>query len=421
MGWLNKLGFGNLNDIAPQTRALYGWDGSLKFTGDSYRPIAGGGHTESGVNINPETAMLHSAVYAAVNIISDTVSMMPRSIMIQTAQGDRQDKTHPYHRILKTEPSPFYTWQSLLKTWVANTLRWGNGYLRIHRNGIGRAVQFQILEHGDVQPFYTKVNGEEKLWYWVFGVMLPPRDVLHISCLGNDGVIGKSPITLAREAIGLGMAASETLSKFYKGGMKGKAVFTNPDTLDDESFQNLKGQIRENYKEDFFLLEGGTIANSLQISPNDAETLATRMFQIEDIGRMYRVPLTKLGVNLKTSAGNSLADQNIDFETDCILPWTMKIEAELNRKLLLPNEKEFLHFNLDESHVRGMDLVKRADYYHKRWLTGSITSNEIRLKEGELTQENDLMDTAFAQSGTIPMDRKYWNNKLITKELNADE
>jgi HK97 family phage portal protein len=399
---------------------LQGWDGSLSFTGDSYTGFTGG-YTESGVSVNPETAMLHSAVYAAVNIISDTVSLMPRSIMQKTTQGDKHDISHPYYKLLNTEPSPFYTWQSLTKTWVANTLRWGNGYIRIHRNGIGRAVQFQILEHGDIQPFYTKVNGEEKLWYWVFGEMLPPRDVLHITCLGNDGVIGKSPITLGREAIGLGLAASQTMSKFYKGGMKAKAVFSNPETLDDESFEHLRDQIKSNYNEDFFLLEGGTVASSLQISPNDAETLATRMFQIEDIGRIYRVPLTKLGVNLKTSAGNSLSDQNIDFETDCILPWTMKIEAELDRKLLLPGEKMEKFFNLDESHVRRLDIGKRADYYHKRWLTGSLTSNEIRLKERELTMENDLMDTPFAQSGTIPMDREYWNNNLITKELNADE
>ncbi len=377
--------------------------------------------TNAGEVINPETALLHSAVYAAVNIIADTIALLPRKIMRKDKKGDFVDSKHPLFYFLETEPSPYYTWYSLMHAWINNALRWGNGYIKIHRNGIGRVVRLQLLEHHECTPWFQKVSGNEDLWYYVHGQMIPPRDILHITCLGNDGVLGKSPITLARESIGLGLAASRTMANFYKTGLKSKAVFSTVENLTDESFDHLKKQIKGSVQEDFFLLEGGTTATSLQMSPADAETLSTRKFQIEDIARMYRVPLSKLGISDKTSVGNSLSEQNIDFETDCILPWAERIEQELNRKLLLSTERIECYFNLDERHLRRMDSTKRVDYFHKRWLTGSMTSNEIRLKEGEQILENELMNTPFAQSGTLPMNKEFWKNVKLDNNTKKNE
>ena len=136
---------------------------------------------------------------------------------------------------------------------------------------------------------------------------------------------------------------------------------------------------------------------------------------------MYRVPLSKLGISDKTSVGNSLSEQNIDFETDCILPWAERIEQELNRKLLLNTERIGVYFNLDERYVRRMDSQKRVDYYHKRWLIGSMTSNEIRIKEGEQVLENELMNTPFAQSGTLPMNPEFWKNVKLDNNTKKNE
>ena len=98
-----------------------------------------------------------------------------------------------------------------------------------------------------------------------------------------------------------------------------------------------------------------------------------------------------------------------------------RIEQELNRKLLLNTERIGVYFNLDERYVRRMDSQKRVDYYHKRWLVGSMTSNEIRIKEGEQVLENELMNTPFAQSGTLPMNPEFWKNVKLDNNTKKNE
>lgn len=417
-GFLTSLGFGKRVEIpfAAEVRSITN-RGSLSF--DNWSTYGSG--TFSGENVNPQNALTNSVVYASFNIIADSIALLPRSIKQRTAKGNTFAANHPVNLLYQTEPNPFMTWYTLMHAWIVNSLRWGNGFIQIHRNGVGRPNRFQLLENHECQIYYVKNLGVETLWYYVHGKMIPPRDILHISCLGSNGVEGDSIITLMAESIGLNVAAIKTMAKFYKSGLKTKAVFTSPEMLDDESFGHLKNQIQDNLNDDFFLLEGGTAATSLQMSPQDAEILSTRKFQIEDFARVLRVPLAKLGISGNTSVGNSLSEQNIDFETDCILPWAERIEQELNRKLLLPSEKLTYYHNLDENHIRRMDVTKRVDYYHKRWLIGSITSNQVRVLENELTMDNELMDTPFAQSGTVPMSPKYWDNKNLDNTLKNNE
>jgi len=143
-------------------------------------------------------------------------------------------------------------------------------------------------------------------------------------------------------------------------------------------------------------------ATSLTLSPADAEIIATRKFQIEDIARFYRVPLHKIG-DLSRSTNNNIEQQSTDFLTDCVIPWVEKIEQELKRKLLFTREKRDYLFNLDTSYLMRGDSKSRGEYYAKRFATSSITPNEIRALEGDNPFDDENADKLYAQMQMIPL------------------
>lgn len=377
-----------------------------------------GQSTNAGIFVNPQDADSFTAVYAAKKIISESIANLPLRLMQKTNGRTTEAINHNLFPLLVSEPNPFMTWFSFKESLVNNALTWGNGYARIFRNGSGQPVQLQILENSECMPYYVKMNGQETLYYYVFGELIEKRDIIHITCIGSNGVIGKSPLTIARESIALGIQAQNTMSKFYKGNLKSKAVFSTQDTLSDDAYNRLNQSIKESLSsdKDFFLLENGNNVSTLTMSPQDAETLATRKFQVEEIARMYRIPLHKMQ-SLDRSTNNNIEQQADDFKVDCLLPWSEKIEQEFKRKLLLTRDKGTHYFNLDIDYVLRADSVSRSIVYQNRFRTASITGNEIREREGENKLDNSMCDMPFVGSGDMPLDEKFWGAKQVDNKL----
>ena len=378
----------------------------------------GGKSTNAGISVSPSNADSFSAVYAAKKIISESIANLPLRLMVKDAGRTTEAINHSLFSILVSEPNPYMTWYNFKESLVNNALTWGNGYARIFRNGSGVPVQLQLLENNECTPYYLKQEGNEQLYYWVFGRLVEKRDIIHITCIGNNGIIGKSPISIARESIALGIQAQNTMSKFYKGNLKSKAVFSTQDTLTDEAYNRLNQSIKDSMSsdKDFFLLENGNNVTTLTMSPQDAETLATRKFQVEEIARMFRIPLHKMQ-SLDRSTNNNIEQQSDDFKVDCLLPWSEKIEQELKRKLLIGKDKANHWFNLDIDYVLRADSVSRSVVYANRFRTGSITPNQIREREGENRSDNEMCDMEFVGSGDMPLDPKIWSSKQMDNKL----
>lgn len=420
MNFFHKIGnfFENVSHLFEERSSS-----SIVYNGkkiDSWDEAFDRGSTNAGIYISPTNADQFTAVYAAKKIIAESMANLPLRLMSKQEGRTSEAINHSLFPLLATEPNPFMTWYSFKESLVNNALTWGNGYARIFRNGNGHPVQIQILENSECVPYYVKQDGQETLYYYVFGRMVEKRDIIHITCLGSNGVIGKSPISIAAESIGLGIQAQNTMSKFYKGNLKSKAVFSTQSELSDAAYTRLNSSIKDSLKgdKDFFLLENGNDVKTLTMSPQDAETLATRKFQVEEIARMYRIPLHKMQ-SLDRSTNNNIEQQADDFKVDCLLPWTEKIEQEFKRKLLLNKDKTTHHFNLDIDYVLRADSLSRSSVYMNRFKTGSITSNEIRAKEGDNPLPNPMCDMSFVGSGDVPMDEKYWAGKQTDNKLNA--
>ena len=211
-------------------------------------------------------------------------------------------------------------------------------------------------------------------------VNLPPSDVLHIPGLGFDGLVGYSPIAMAKNAIGMAIACEEYGAKFFANGAAPGGVLEHPGTIKDpqrvrESWQSTFGGSGNANK--IAVLEEGMKYTPIGISPEQAQFLETRKFQVNEIARIFRVPPHMVG-DLEKSSFSNIEQQSLEFVKYTLDPWVIRWEQTIHRSLLLPDEKSqyFVKFNL-EGLLRG-DYQSRMNGYAIGRQNGWMSANDIR-------------------------------------------
>lgn len=344
------------------------------------------GSSVSGKMVTPRNAVQVSTVYACVRVIAETIASLPLAVYEETDSGSRKATEHPLYRLLHDEPNTEMTSFVLREVMLSHLLLWGNSYSQIIRTGKNHIVGLYPLlpDHMDVDRdvrtgklvyTYTTTNGER--------VRIDPTDVLHIPGLGFDGIMGYSPIALEKNAIGLGIAAEEYGSTFFKNGARPSGVLTHPNTVKDPK------RLRDNWNAAYGgSSNGGKVAileESMSFTPislpnNEAQFLETRKFQVEEICRIYRVPPHLVG-NLDRATFSNIENQSIDFAVHTIRPWLVRIEQAMNRALFSEKEKGrfYVQFNMDGL-MRG-DYKSRMEGYAIGRQNGWLSANDIRALE----------------------------------------
>lgn len=348
-----------------------------------------GGKTESGVEVSEWTAMNLPAVYSCVSIIVDNLAQLPIIVARKRPDGGREVLTdHPLTAILHDSPNPDMTSFVFRQSVSSHALLWGNGMAEIERNRRGDPLAMWPLlpdrtrarkPEGERLRYESRINGRS--------VTIPAEDVLHIPALGFDGYMGYSPIHIAREAVGLGLAAQRFGSKFFANDARAGGFLSHPAKLGDVGTKNVADSFNKQSGPDnafkVKVLEEGMKFISTTIPPDDAQFLSTREFQVAEIARMYRVPLVLLNAMEKsTSWGTGIEQQMIAFVVWTIQPWIVRWEQELNRKLLTDAERAsgvFIKFNLNAI-LRG-DMKARGQFYKDLWGVSALNANEIRAFE----------------------------------------
>ena len=333
--------------------------------GSSYSFFLGG--TASGKYVTERSAMQMTAVYCCVRILSEAVASLPLQFYRYTDDGGKEKAVdHPLYFLLHDEPNPEMTSFIFRETLMTHLLLWGNAYSQIIRNGKGEVVALYPLmpdrmkvdrdEHGRLYYEYTvydsdDVDGRKGTDKVGRTVRLQPHDVLHIPGLGFDGLVGYSPIAMAKNAIGLAIATEEYGSKFFANGAAPSGVLEHPGTIKDPS------KVRESWQATFggsgnsnkiAVLEEGMKYTPISISPEQAQFLETRKFQIDEIARIFRVPPHMIG-DLEKSSFNNIEQQSLEFVKYTLDPWVSRWEQAMVRALLTPDEKKkyFFKFNVD--------------------------------------------------------------------------
>ena len=357
-------------------------------TGSSYTFFMGG--STAGKNVNERSAMQMTAVYACVRILSEAIAGLPLHLYHSKADGGKEKAVgHPLYFLLHDEPNAEMTSFVFRETLMTHLLLWGNAYAQVIRNGKGEVIALYPL-----MPNRMQVNRNEKgqLYYQYTtssddaptmegsAVVLMPEDVLHIPGLGFDGLVGYSPIAMAKNAIGLAIATEEYGAKFFANGAAPSGVLEHPGTIKDPQ------RVRDAWMSQFggshnsgkvAVLEEGMKYTPISISPEQAQFLETRKFQINEIARIFRVPPHMVG-DLEKSSFSNIEQQSLEFVKYTLDPWVIRWEQSLQRTLLSSEDKKeyFFKFNL-EGLLRG-DYASRMSGYATARQNGWMSANDIR-------------------------------------------
>lgn len=356
--------------------------------GSNYSFFFGG--TTSGKPVNEHTAMQMTAVYSCVRILAEAVAGLPLHLYKYTESGGKEKAiSHPLYFLLHDEPNPEMSSFVFRETLMTHLLLWGNAYAQIIRNGKGEVIALYPLmpnrmsvdrdSSGSLYYSYTRYSDEAPTMNGVT-VTLRPSDVFHIPGLGFDGLVGYSPIAMAKNAIGMAIACEEYGAKFFANGAAPGGVLEHPGTIKDPQ------KVRDSWNAAYqgssnshrvAVLEEGMKYQPIGISPEQAQFLETRKFQINEIARIFRVPPHMVG-DLEKSSFSNIEQQSLEFVKYTLDPWVIRWEQAISRALLRQDEKKlyFAKFNVDGL-LRG-DYVSRMNGYATARQNGWMSANDIR-------------------------------------------
>lgn len=368
-----------------------------------------GARSDSGTSVDEFSALNYSAVWCAVNLISGTVGSLPLHLMKQAGKGKREAREKGLYYVMHDQANPFMSAMQFREVLTAHVLTWGNGYAEKVCNGIGEITELwpispdrMRIDWKDSAPLYCiRVDNRE--------IQLTRDKIFHIAGLSFDGIQGYSVISMARQAIGLGMAMEEFGARYFGAGTHPGAIVSHPGHLSPQAHDNLKTDLQTKYaglgqSHRLLLLEEGMKLENLGIPPEDSQFLESRLFQVQDIARWFNLPVHKLKEMSKSSFSNIESEQ-ISFVTDSILPWLIRIEQAYNMQLLSMTERQRqrLYFkHVVEGLLRG-NSVDRAAFYKEMFYIGAMSPNDIRAKED--LDPIDGGDEYFVPVNMIPLSK----------------
>jgi HK97 family phage portal protein len=366
------------------------------------------GRSDAGVMVNEKQAMRLSTMFACIKVISEDLSSLPLSIWQRMPDDSVRDaREHKLYPLLHDQPNDNMTSVTFRAVLIASVLAWGNAFALIRRDKASRARSLQPLAPDKTSAVFT--NG--KLGFATTQTedgqprYIAAEDMLHVIGTSFDGITGLSPVQTCKNAFGLSIAAEKFGAQFFGNGSRATGVVSHPAQLNAEAYANLKKSIREwATGEDALrpiVLEEGMKWEQLSVNPNDAQFLETRQFQRAEIAALYRVPLHLLQ-DLQRSTNNNIEHQGIDYSKFCLKPLAVKIEQELNRKLL-SNGPFFAEHDMNDlsrgdfaSQTEGFMVLRNGGVYSANDVLRGMRQNPIPADEGG--------DVRIVQMANIPLD-----------------
>ena len=352
------------------------------------------GSSTSGKPVNERTAMQMTAVYSCVRILSEAVAGLPLHVYHYGKDGSKEKAVeHPLYHLLHDEPNPEMTSFNFRETLMGHLLMYGNAYAQIIRNGKGEVIGLYPLmptkmtvdrdSRGQLYYLYTKGTEDSPTGKENGQIYLPPEQVLHIPGLGYDGIVGYSPLAMAKNAVGMAIACEEYGAKFFAndaapgGILEHPGVVKNPDKVRESWNKLFRGSGNSHQ---IAVLEEGMKYQAIGISPEQAQFLETRKFQINEIARIFRVPPHMVG-DLEKSSFSNIEQQSLEFVKYTLEPWLMRWEQSMARRLFSESDKKeyFIRFNV-EGLLRG-DYQSRMNGYAIGIQNGFMSPNDVRTLE----------------------------------------
>jgi HK97 family phage portal protein len=353
-----------------------------------------GVRSRSGQFVNSQTALRASAVLACIRILTEDISALPLNLFRRTPQGSTLATDLPLFRLLHDIPNEWQTSFDWREGMLLDLLLHGKCFTEkvISRDGIESLVPLQAARmlYLTPQPDFLP-PGAPIVWLYSSPRETRPLfddQIFRVSTLAESATVeGRAITLLAREAIGLLLAAEDQGARLFSHGLQTDVVIKTQDALGD----NQKNQLRESLQqmhqgsENAFrplLLEGGIDIAKIGLTAQESQYLEARAFQTADIARIFRIPDVLLGISNGKTATFASAEQFFDSYTKFTLqPWLRRIEQAAYRDLLSTEEQSTLFIRHDLDSLTRADLETRYAAHSVGISSGFLTRNEARKME----------------------------------------
>ena len=347
----------------------------------------------SGTYITPETALGLAAVFSAVNVISRDWAGLPRNVVRKLPGGGRVvDETHPVHRLVHSTPNGEVDAYRYFQSAMSHVLTRGNSYSEIVRGDDGTPESLHLLHPSKTTPKRTPGG---RLFYELDDgagnsagkpIALWADDVLHFAGMGFNGIQGYSPVTVARQTIGLGVAVEQYGAAFFGNAAVPKGVLKTARKLTEAAVNNLRRTINQVHQgsqsaHQLMILEEGLEWVQTQFSPEDGQFLLTREFQVKEVARLFNLPPHKVGDYSESHLAN-VEEANLDYLTMTLYGWVVMGEAQMNSKLLTREDRRTHEIVIDMSALMRGNSAARTAYYQGMRNMGCLSADDIRAAEG---------------------------------------
>lgn len=336
-----------------------------------------------GQMVNNNGALALSAVYRAVQLISDNIAILPIIIKNIEKEHIADVESHNLLDIWQNRNGNYISKFNLIKMLVQSVLLHGNGYAFIQRDKDGNVEDIIYLENGDVAVNYNKHS--KRLTYTVTSLRkkVEPCNIIHLLKNSYNGIEGKSVISFANRSINNANQAENQSLNFYQSGMNLSGILTVQGQLSDTQKQEIRQSWNQAYNANgsgLAVLQGNMSYSPIQINARDAQLLEARQYNVNDIARFFGINPVLLGENNGVSLG-SMEQIQQQFISYTLQPYITLIEEEFNRKLLKPSEYSY-KIELDTTALIKTDKTATASYYSTLLDKGVLCINEVRKELG---------------------------------------
>ena len=346
------------------------------------------GESASGINVSVEGSLKVTAVLAGFTILTEDTSSLPMILYRRLERGKERATDHPCYTLMHNAPNPEMTSMVYRELQVGHMLGWGNFFAQMLWDERGVVTELWPLNPSRMEIF--RADGERRYLYQNDAgkrIAFRQQDLLHIPAFGFDGIRGYSRISLAKNAVGLAIAAEKYGSRFFANDARPTVVLTSPKPMKPEARKNLRESWNDTYRGaentgKVAVLEEGLDIKTIGIEPDAAQFLETRQFQVSEIARMFRIPPHMLGdVTNSTSWGTGIEQQELGYLAHTLRPWLVRIEQQLNKDLLLPAERSKYYFEHLVDALLRTDIQSRMTAYATAIGNGILSPNEAREAE----------------------------------------
>lgn len=338
-------------------------------------------NTYTGKRVSPQLAMQLTAVFGCVRVLAESVGMLPCSLYEQLDRGSKKAIKERLYKLLSVKPNGYMTPQEFWELLIACLCLRGN-FFAYKVMALGEVVELLPLDPGSV---VAKLNSQ---WEPVYQVTFPDgssdtlsqKEIWHVRIFTLDGLNGLSPIAYARQAIGLGMATEEHGSRLFSNGAVTSGVLETDQTLSDEAFNRLKADFEDRHQglanaHKPMILEMGLKWNQISLSAEDAQFLETRKFQLEEICRIFRVPM-HLVQNTDRATFNNIENLGIGFINYSLVPYLTRIEQRINLGLVKASKQGQLYAKFNVGALLRGDMKSRFEAYATAINWGMYSPND---------------------------------------------